>query len=259
MSYDADFATADPANAPLDPVIMIGADPMFWAAILLIILAALFAGYFFGARAGSRRADVAHAIWKAINDAAHSAMGADDNALKGRAEALRTVIDERLGKTLKLAGGLSGRIKKLDDAIAGKGPVQPGSGGQTPPRPGGGHEGGHGGDTAHGEPHHGANGSGGGGGGGGGAAAAAASVTVVTIGGPATAAPTPTPSTPPTVGDLSHREQTDALRLAVAAFNQHWRDEAARVGELRAAHAELSNPGQGHGSSGHGKVSGGGH
>ncbi|MDO9589068.1 MAG: hypothetical protein Q8R45_00455 [Brevundimonas sp.] len=253
MSYGADFANADPANTPLDPVIMIGADPMFWAAILLFILAALFVGLWLGARSNSHRADAAHAIWKAIHDAARSAMGADDNALKGRAEALRKVIDERLGKTLKLAGGLSGRIKKLDDAIAGRGPIQSGGGGQTPPRAGGGH----GGDTAQGES--GQGGSGGGGGGGGAAAAAAASVTVVTIGGPTTHAPPTSPAAPPTVGDLNHREQTDALRLAVAAFNQHWRDEAARVGELRAAHAELSNPGSGHGSSGHGKASHNGH
>ncbi|HRJ65033.1 MAG TPA: hypothetical protein PLR59_11870, partial [Brevundimonas sp.] len=126
---------------------MIGADPFFWGAILLLIAAALFAGYFFGARSRSHRADAAQAIWKAIHDAARSAMGADDNALKGKAEALRKVIDERLGKTLKLAGGLSARIKKLDDAIAGKGPVQPGGGGssgsgQPPQRAAGGQGGG---------------------------------------------------------------------------------------------------------------------
>jgi hypothetical protein len=257
MSYGADFANADPANAPLDPTIMIGADPFFWGAILLLIAAALFAGYFFGARSRSHRADAALSIWKAIHDAARSAMGADDNALKGKAEALRKVIDERLGKTLKLAGGLSARIKKLDDAIAGKGPVQPGGGGHAVPQASGGHGGAPGSDKGHGDS--GQAGSGGGGGGGGAAAAAAASVTVVTIGGPTpTAAPSQPPASP-TVGDLSHREQTDALRLAVAAFNQHWRDEAARVGELRAAHAELSNPGPAQKSSGHGKVSHGGH
>lgn len=241
MSYGADFANADPANAPLDPTIMIGADPFFWGAILLGLAAALLLGWYLGARSNTHRADAAQAIWKAIQSAAQSAMASDDNALKGKAEALRKVIQERLGKTLILAGGLSGRIKKLDDAIAGKGPVQPGGGsgvggggGQTSPRTGGGP----GGDAAHGE-----SGQGGGGGGGGGAAAAAAtSVTVVTIGGPTTPVQPP-PPTAPTVGDLNHREQTDALRLAVAAFNQHWREEAARVGELRAAHAELSNPG----------------
>ena len=254
MSYGADFANADPANAPLNGPLFIGADPFFWGAILLGLIAALLLGWYLGARSNNSRADAAHAIWKDVHDSARSAMGADDNALKGRAEALRKVIDERLGKTLKLAGGLSGRIKKLDDAIAGKGPVQPGGGGgggggQTPPRAGGGH----GGDAAQGESGHGGSGGGGGGGGGGAAAAAASSVTVVTIGGPVTATPTPQP-TPPTIGDLNHREQTDALRLAVAAFNQHWRDEAARVGELRDAHAELSNPGSAHKSSGHGKA-----
>lgn len=247
MSYGADFANADPANAPLNGPLFIGADPFFWGAILLGLIAALLLGWYLGARSSPHRADAAHAIWKAVHDAARSAMGADDNALKGKAEALRKVIDERLGKTLKLAGGLSARIKKLDDAIAGKGPVQPGgggggSGGQSPQRAAGGQ----GGDAGQGE-----SGKGGSGGGGGGAAAAAAaSVTVVTIGGPATATPAPPSTSPPAIGDLSHREQTDALRLAVAAFNQHWRDEAARVGELRDAHAELSNPGSAHGPSG---------
>lgn len=257
MSYGADFANADPANAPLDPTIMIGADPFFWGAILLGLLAALLLGWYLGAQSHGRRPDAAHAIWKAIHDAARSAMGADDNALKGKAEALRKVIDERLGKTLKLAGSLSGRIKKLDDAIAGKGPAQPGggvAGGHAAPRAGGGHGGAPTSESAQGESGHGGNGGGGGGG-----AAAAASVTVVTIGGPATATPTPTPQTPPAASVLNHREQTDALRLAVAAFNQHWRDEAARVAELRDAHAELSNPGSGHGSSGHHKASGHGH
>ena len=168
MSYGADFATADPANAPLDPVIFIGAEPAFWAGILLALLAALFFGWYQGNRASRNRADAAHAIWQAIHDATRSAMGADDNALKGKAEALRKVIEERLGKTLKLAGGLSGRIKKLDDAIAGKGPVQPGgSGGQTTQSAGGGHGGGTGGDTAKGESGHAGHGGGGGGGGGG--------------------------------------------------------------------------------------------
>ncbi len=89
---------------------------------------------------------------------------------------------------------------------------------------------------------------------------------MVTIGGPpASPAPTtpetpnPPPNPPTLVREMSHREQTDALRLAVAAFNQHWRDEGARVGELREAHAELSNPGAAPKSSGHGKVSHGGH
>ena len=234
MSYGADFAHADPANAPLDPTIFIGAEPFFWGAILLGLAAALLLGWYLGARSRANGPDVAQSIWEAINDAARSAMPADDNALKGRAEALRKVIDGRLGKTLKLVGGLAGLIKKLDEAIAGRGPAQTGGGGPTPTQTSGG-AGGPGGGSTGGE-------SGGGGGGGGGAAAAATSVTVVTIGGPAVPVQPP-PPTSPTTRDLNHREQTDALRLAVAAFNQHWREEATRVRELRDARAELSNPG----------------
>ena len=243
MSYGADFANADPANAPLDPTIFIGAAPTFWAAILLMIAAALLAGYFFGRRSNANHPDAARTIWKAIHEATRTAMGADDNALKGQAEALRKVIDERLGKTLKLAGGLSGRIKKLDDAIAGRGPAPAGNtSGDTQARPGRESQGG---DASPGGSGEGRGGSGGGGGGGGAAAAAATSVTVVTIGGPnGPTQPVPPPN-PPATRDLSHREQTDALRLAVAAFNQHWQDENARVGELRAAHAELSTSGRG--------------
>ncbi len=40
----------------------------------------------------------------AIHSAAKSATACDDNARKGKAEALRKVIDERLCKTLILAG-----------------------------------------------------------------------------------------------------------------------------------------------------------
>ena len=252
MSYGADFANADPAGAPLDPTILIGADPFFWGAILLGLIAALLLGWYLGARSSSGRGDAAHPIWEAISDAALAAMAADDNALKGRAEALRKVIEQRLGKTLKLVGGLSGRIKKLDGAIAGRGPVAPASHGGQPSRAPGGTGGGAGGEPSAGESGQGGNG-GGGGGGGGAAAAAATSVTVVTIGGPTCATP-PAPSPTPTVGDLNHREQTDALRLAVAAFNQHWRDETARVRELRDARAELSDPGSrrsSHATSGH--------
>jgi len=239
MSNGANFANADPANAPLDPTIFIGAAPSFWAAILLALAAALLAGYFFGARARSHGPDAAQTIWKAIHAAAQSAMASDDNALKGRAEALRKIIEERLGKTLKLAGGLAGRIKTLDDAIAGRGRV-PAGGNPAPPSTRAG--GGTGGGPTAGEPGQGGSGAGGGGGGAA-AAAAATSVTVVTIGGPTGQVPPTQPATSPVLVDLSHREQTDALRLAVAAFSQHWRDEAARVGELRAAHAELSHQG----------------
>ena len=235
MSYGADFATADPANAPLDPTIMIGADPFVWGAILLLILAALFAGYFFGARSRSHNADAAHSIWKAIHDAARSAMGADDNALKGKAEALLKVLDARLGKTMVLVGGVSESVDKLRHGVRGRRP----HGGHGADDHGHGHAAGH--DDSHhaGEPHKDGH-----------LTHASPAVTIVNVNAGATAGHVTgdhPPGHPPAAGsaDLTHREQTDLLRLAVAAFNEHWRDESARVGELRAAQAELSHPGSG--------------
>jgi hypothetical protein len=257
MSYGADFANADPANAPLDPTIMIGADPFFWGAILLGLIAALLLGWYLGARSNHSRADAAHAIWKAIHDAARSAMGADDNALKGKAENLLKVIDSRLGKTLGLVNGLSKQIGNLRKAV--KGEAEADAHGHSGAH-GAGHGAGHGGNHGAHAPAHDAHASH--------EVHAAPAVTIVNVNAGATAhsaAHPPAEHHPPAHDDkpekrvLSHREQTDALRLAVAAFNQHWRDEAARVGELRDAHAELSNPGSAHKSSGHGKVSHGGH
>ena len=61
MSYGADFANADPANAPLDGPLFIGADPFVWSAILLGLAAALLLGWYLGARSNHSRADAAHA------------------------------------------------------------------------------------------------------------------------------------------------------------------------------------------------------
>ena len=243
MSYGSDFANADPANAPLNGPLFIGADPFFWGAILLGLIAALLLGWYLGARSGNSRADAAHAIWEAINDAARSAMSVDDNGLKGRAEHLLKVVEGRLGKTLALAKGMSGRLGKLKEAVEGKGPAEAHG-------HGGGHGGGHGHSAGHGAGH----------GGGHGAHAAAhdahaahdvhatPAVTIVNVNaGAAPHAPAdhhaPAHDAKPEKRDLNHREQTDALRLAVAHFAEHWRDENARVRELRQAHAELSDPG----------------
>lgn len=236
MSYGADFATADPANAPLDAPLYIGADPFVWGAILLGLAAALLLGWYMGARSNTHRPDAAHAIWKDIHDAARSAMGADDNALKGRAEALLKVVDSRLGKSLALVGGLSESIGEMRDAVHGRRPSDGHGHGHSH---GGGHDHGH--DAGHGAPGHGhdapagheAH------------PAAVPAVTIVNVNAGITGGHPPDKPHAPAAGGLTVREQTNALRLAVAAFNQHWRDESARVGELRAAYAELSNPGSG--------------
>lgn len=231
MAYGADFAAADAANAPLDAPIMLGADPATAAAGLLLLLAALLLGWFMGARARSNAGDATTSIWKAIDKAAKDAMKADDNALKGRAAQLADVIDRRLGKTLALVAerdGLVEGVEGLRSALAGRKPDDPHGAGHD-------HDHAHD-DDGHGPDHHGDELR----------PAASSSVGPVTIvnvlpGAPARARPAGPQDHHPR-RDLTAREQTAALRLAVAAFNEHWRHEGARVTAMRAALAELSGP-----------------
>jgi hypothetical protein len=235
MSYGPDFATADPANAPLDAPLYLGADPVLWAALILLLLAAVLLGWFLGSRAGPKTGDASASIWKAIDGAAKDAMKADDSALRGRAEHLLGVIDNRLGKTLALAGGkdgLSACVKALRAAVDGKLSEKPKDSHDAPKADHDkAHDDGHGHDDKSGDDHGHVSAS---------TVAAAANITI-------NVAP-PSPSKPdhdhhPTPAprkEMTVREQTDALRLAVAAFNEHWRHEKARVRALRAALAELS-------------------
>ncbi len=237
MSYGDDFVTADPAGAPLDPPILIGADPVMWIALGLLLLAAGLFGWWLGARSGPRTGDATSAIWKAIDKAAKEAMKADDHALRGRADHLLGVVDRRLGRTLAVGGaadGLAERVAALRDAHAGR---RPG------PHGGPDHSGDHGSDHGHGEPepghgaddhhHHETDGEAR-------ASAVASGITINVAGGSV--------RSERSKGhhgsrELTARQQTEALRLAVAAFNEHWRHEALRTGELRAALAELSGDG----------------
>lgn len=226
MSYSDDFATVDTAGAPLDPTIMIGADPMVWGAILLALLVAAMVGWLIGQGSRSRRTDAAHAIWLAIDDAAKAAMKADTETLPAQASHLQRVLRARLGKTLTFGGALGKRVKALDAALTGevedKGRHHAGSA----PAPDAGHSrDGHGaGDSGHGA-----------------ASSAAASVTIVSVHAPSA----PAHPHPPEHGKrpMSTKERNDALRLAVADFNDHWRHRSAREGEMRAVVAELCNPG----------------
>jgi hypothetical protein len=219
MSYGDDFATVDTAGAPLDPVIMIGADPMFWGAVLLALAVAAMIGWLLAGGSRSRRNDAAGPIWDAIDDAAKAAMKADTEALPAHASHLHRVLRARLGKTLDFGGGLSRCVDALDLAI--KGEVEHGGGRAGPDHatedetPATNHEP----DAP---------------------AASAANVTV-------------TINPPPGHGahgaakhgkrPMTTRERNHALRLAVADFNDYWRHRSAREAEMRAVIVELCDPG----------------
>lgn len=227
MSYSDDFATVDTAGAPLDPVIMIGADPMFWGAILLGFLVAAMIGWLIGHGARSQRADAAHAIWDAINDAAKAAMKADTEALPALASDLQRVLKARLGKTLAFGGELGKRVRALDTAL--KGEIEERGHHPAPASAsdaGHGHDGHGAGDTGHPASS---------------SSAAAASVTIVSVHAPS--APPHSPAPDHGKRPMSTKERNDALRLAVADFNDYWRHRPAREGEMRAIVAELCNPG----------------
>lgn len=218
MSYGADFAHADPANAPLDPTIMIGADTFFWGAILLGILAASLIGWLIGYYFSRSKTDAAEAIWIAVNNAVKDAMKANTEALPAHAADLRRVLEARLGKTLKFGGELASNVKVLDLAIKGEiedknpAPPQPALAAAATK------------DAS--------------------AAAAAANVTIVSVlSQPASSPVVPAPSAKPGKRPMTTQERNDALRLAVAKFDDYWRHKKDREDDIREVVAELTNPG----------------
>ena len=226
MSYGDDFVNVDTAGAPLDPTVMIGADPVFWGAVLLALAAALLAGLYFGARSGNGRPDAATAIWKAIDDAAKAAMKADTEALPARASDLHRVLRARLGRTLGFGGELDNCVSALDTAL--KGEVEDRSGRHAASEAAG--------DGAHepdehgpGEHGHGA------------APSTAGNVTIVSVHAPSAQAHPHPPR--PGRRPMTTKQRNDALRLAVADFNDYWRHRPAREADMRAVVAELSDPG----------------
>jgi len=224
MSYGDDFAGVDSAGSPLDPTIMIGADPMFWGAIGLALVVAALVGWLIGQGSRSSRTDAASDIWKTVDDAAKAAMKADTEALPARASELDRVLRARLGKTLGFGGDLTRCVEALAAAL--KGEVQD-------PSHGHGH-----GDHAAGDTHgHGETGAGHGPA----APTPAGSVTIVSVHAPSA----PHEPHPPAHGKrpMTTKERNDALRLAVADFNDYWRHRSAREGDMRAVVAELCNPG----------------
>ncbi|MCS6627427.1 hypothetical protein N0B44_31430 [Roseibacterium beibuensis] len=217
MSYSDDFATVDTAGAPLDPTIMIGADPMVWGAIVLALLVAAMIGWLIGG-SRARRPDAAPAIWEAIDDAAKTAMKADTETLPAHASHLHRVLRARLGKTLNFGGELSRCVDDLDLAL--KGEVEHGAGHAGDDHPAG--------DDAPASADS--------------DAASSPNVTIVSIH-PAEPARSRRPSRKHGKRSMTTKERNDALRLAVADFNDYWRHRSARQNDMRAVIAELSDPG----------------
>jgi hypothetical protein len=228
MSYGDDFATVDTAGAPLDPVIMIGADPMFWGAILLALLVAALIGWLLAGGSRPRRDDAARPIWDAVDEAAKAAMKADTEALPAHAAHLHRVLRARLGKTLDFGGGLSRCVRALSKAIEGE-VDDPHHHDDAASDHGQGDDHDHGADADHG---HGA-----------GAPSAAGNVTIVSVHAPAAAHAPHGSSHGHGRRAMTTRERNHALRLAVADFNDYWRHRSAREAEMRAVIVELCDPG----------------
>ena len=222
MSYGDDFASVDTAGAPLDPVVMIGADPMFWGGLGLALLVAALIGWLIRDHARSKRSDAAGPIWEAVNEAAKAAMKADTDSLPAHAAHLERVLRARLGKTLEFGGQLNRRVDDLERAIRGESRDDDGQGGRDDPAA----------EDAPAQEHESVPAS---------SAAAAANVTIVSVHPAAPAPHAPLPKHGRRA--MSTRERNDALRLAVAAFNDYWRHRSAREADMRAVVAELCDPG----------------
>lgn len=228
QQYDADFANADPANIPLDGQLFVSLPPILWFAIIVIVLAAMTLGWWMGRGGQSADGDAAGRIWDDLNDAAKDAMKADGDSLPGQAAALHRMIQSRLGKTLKLAGGLSKQAKALEKALKGEPAETAHASDHDKPKPHGkdNHP-----DSGHGED-----------------VPAAAGVTIVNSGTVIVNGETPKPDHPGGQDHdgpkpLSVKQRNDALRLAVGDFNDYWRHRGDRIREMRDACTELSGAG----------------
>ena len=153
-------------------------------------------------------------------------MKADTEALPARASELDRVLRDRLGRTLTFGGGLARRVRALSAALKGEidgaphhhdgdAPDHAAPESHDPAQPG----------AAPGRP----------------AASASGNVTIVSVHAPTT------PVDPHPAGPgrrlMTTKERNDALRLAVADFNDYWSHRSAREGEMRAVVAELCDPG----------------
>jgi hypothetical protein len=151
-------------------------------------------------------------------------MHADSEALPARAAELHRVLRARLGRTLTFGGELSGCVDALDRAL--KGEAVHGGGPAGHDHPDGEHDDPTDPEAADPAP----------------SSSAAANVTIVSIH-PGGSDHPGRPSRQHRRRAMTTRERNDALRLAVADFNDYWRHRSAREAEMRAVIVELCDPG----------------
>lgn len=229
MHYDADFAGADPANAPLDAPLFIGADPMLWLVLLGAVAVAALLGWQLGRGASRTGGDAAERIWDDVHDAIRDAMKSSSHDLPGQVDRLKRLIDSRLGRTLKLAGGIAGPLKAMTAALDGAAPPKHG---HKPAEPG--YQAGRSENTAHGDGGHGAA-----------APAPVATATINILTGPAHdhGHAKPDHDHADEKKPLGIKERNAVLRAALDELHDHWAARKARIDEMRGAWDELSGVG----------------
>lgn len=221
-----------------------------WLALALVAVAGLafLIGWLAALRRREAEADrLAADLHGDVLKAAEAALGARSTEMVSRAEALKTVLDDRLGPLLVLGAGLTASVKALDRALEGRAEDDHGKDhnkGHGPDHDKGhdkGHEKGHGGSHA---------GPGCGCGCGGEAPCGGVTVQQIVIGAPSAGRGCrPAAATPPGPAKeaghghedkrLTAAEQIEALSKAVRAFHDHWSQSGRRIAELRAARRAL--------------------
>lgn len=229
--YPTEFQAPDAYEA-VDSPVFLGVDPLLLALLVAIGALLFFLGWMLRNSQTRRDPDAAERIWKAIDDALKAAMKADGGSLVGKAEEVERTIQRNLGATLALCKGLCSGLNTLKTALDGR---RPGS-----------HDDHHAPESDHDDAEHGddavehaeATPSG-----------AVTQITVVNgvreAGGPGRGHSGAGHSGSGHSGGghgthLTPRERDHAIRAAIADLNDHWRHKSERIGEMQAAHRELS-------------------
>lgn len=223
-NYPADFS-AGADLAPVEPTLMLGLPPLLLALLLIVAFGFLALGWALG-RLRPTEEDTAPGLWKAIDTPLQTAMKANSDHLPGAARTVKSVIEARLGPVLTLAGGLSGSLHQIAEALG------DGHGGHGHGHDDHGHDADHAShDAAHGDAHdsHDAPHPG----------HAASGVTVIQTGTVVLTPPAPGKSKPPQPTPTP-ADRLATLRQAVVALNDHWCRKDERLADLRAARRALN-------------------